>query len=178
MATGRKFCSFTRGGRSGLGIDSIPEDGFCISVFLIITETGNARNVLLGRINPDGPWDHIGALDRDRISAHSDGWMIPSCHLMYGEAPGSCAGRIAKEQLDIEELELSGPAVHSEVYAPRRFPGRKAHWDLEFLYRGSVDRGFAGGVPENWKELRFIDLNAMVPGNMVRSHEDILARLK
>ncbi len=178
MSTDRKFCAFTRGGRSGLGIDVIPPDGFCISVFLVIRGEGKHDGVLMGMLNPDGPWDHIGALDRDRVKAHAGGWMLPSCHLMYGEAPDDCARRVAREQLGLEGIGFSGPSVHSEVYAPRRFPERKEHWDLEFIYTGFMDAVHIPRMPEVWRDLRYIEPNSQVPGKIARSHEDILSHLK
>ena len=70
----------------------------------------------MGLLNPDANWDHIGALTNDRIQAHSKGWMLPSCHLLYGESPSDAATRIVTEQLgfeDVRYLALSYPKVYS-----------------------------------------------------------------
>ncbi|MBX8637238.1 MAG: hypothetical protein KIY11_02620 [Thermoplasmata archaeon] len=178
MTTDRRFCSFARGGRSGLGIDEIPEDGFRISVFLIIRESETGRRVLMGHMNPAGPWDHIGALDSERVKVHSRGWMFPSCHLMYGEAPYDCARRIAEEQLNNTNIRFSVPAVYSEVYKPKRFPGLRHHWDLEFLYAGIMSRNDVLRTEHAWLDMEFVDIDATPSEKIARSHEDIMEHLK
>jgi ADP-ribose pyrophosphatase YjhB (NUDIX family) len=182
MTTYRKFAAFARDGRGGLGISEVPADGFCISAFLIIRDADNPRDVLMGQINPNANWDHIGALTPDRIEAHSKGWMLPSCHLLYGESPSDAALRIAREQLgfDAEGLHLSEPRVYSEVYAPKRHPERKEHWDLQFLFEARMRRGELSGtnMPNVWRKLEFVDIDSVSKNEIARSHEDILARIE
>ncbi len=179
MTTDRRFCRFNNRESISLGrVDSsevvtreIPEGGLCLSSFVVITEESNPRRVLLGHLNPNARWDHIGALDEARVKAHSGGWMIPSSHLMIHESPQEAASRILREQLNLEGLPLSEPRVVSEVSTPRRFPNLPAHWDLEFIFLGHTDR-----LPQSdaWTELRFIDLAKTPKSEIARSHEDIL----
>src|SRR5206468_4725043 len=70
-------------------------------------------------------WDHIGALDPSRVEAHSHGWMLPSSHLIFRESPDDAARRIAREQLELPDLALTGPTVVSEVYTPKRSEERR-----------------------------------------------------
>jgi ADP-ribose pyrophosphatase YjhB (NUDIX family) len=175
--TTRKFCAFAADNRGGLGMNAVPESGFCISAFLIIREAAGGKGVLMGHIDPEGPWDHIGALDPGRIEAHRHGWMLPSCHLIYGESPDACARRIAEEQLAFDGAGLSGPSIYSEVYEPRRYPGRRDHWDLEFLYFGTAGRGELHPPEHVWIDLDFVDPVAVPAGSIARSHEDIIAHL-
>ncbi|MHB1907407.1 MAG: NUDIX hydrolase [Nitrososphaerales archaeon] len=174
--TNRKFAHFTKSGRGGLGISEIPKDGFCISVFLIIRERNNPRRVLMGYINSRASWDHIGALDPERVRAHSNGWMLPSCHIIYGESPIDAAERVAREQLGVDKIKISGPKVFSEVYAPVRHPQAKGHWDLQFLFEGKLPGSlFKKQIPNAWTRLEFVDIDKK--NKIARSHEDILARL-
>jgi NUDIX domain len=181
--TNRKFAAFTRNGREGLGISEIPEDGFCISVFLIIRQNGSPRNILMGYLNPDANWGHIGALTSDRIQAHKNGWMLPSCHLLYGESPRDAASRVAREQLGIENDKefqlLENPKVYSELYAPKRHPKRKEHWDLQFVFEGQLEsKQLHNSVsPSPWLRLEFVNIDVVNKDKIARSHEDILARL-
>ena len=69
MTTTRKFAAFSRNGRGGLGISEIPEDDFCISAFVVIREADNRRRVLMGHLNPNADWDHIGGLPRQSRGA-------------------------------------------------------------------------------------------------------------
>jgi ADP-ribose pyrophosphatase YjhB (NUDIX family) len=139
----------------------------------VLTRAESPNRVLLGHLNPEAMWDHIGALDPERVEVHSRGWMIPSSHLIIKEPPQEAARRILKEQLELEGVLLSEPTVVSEVYTPKRFPDLPSHWDLEFIFRGEISaeklpRAFA------WKELAFVDLSRTRKSEMARSHEDIL----
>ncbi|HKW05022.1 MAG TPA: NUDIX hydrolase [Nitrososphaerales archaeon] len=182
MSTERKFAAFTRNTRGGLGISEIPKDGFCISVFLILKGENDPRGVLMGYLNPEANWAHIGALTQDRIDAHSKGWMLPSSHIIFGESPNDAAKRVFSEQLGIEDSGglLTGPKVFSEVYAPRRHSEAKEHWDLQFLFEGRITSSdLLNDVARNaWKKLDFIDIDSIEPSKISRSHEDILSRIR
>lgn len=146
----------------------IPEGGFCISSFVILSKKGSPNEVLMGRLNKNAPWDHIGALDPERVERHSKGWMLPSSALILGESPHEAADRILNEQLGLGKLRLEGPLVFSEVY------GSPDHWDLEFLFLGELN-----SPPTNpaWNELRFVDLTKTGKQDIARRHEDILAQV-
>jgi len=168
MATGRRFTHFKRDAPLPR-MREIPEGGFCISTFLIISKTGSPPQVLMGRINKKAPWDHIGALDQERVERHSAGWMLPSSALMLGESPQQAAERILQEQLGLGEQTLEGPLVFSEVYEPLN------HWDLEFLFLGQ-----RADAPSNdaWRVLEFVDLTKIRKEDVARGHEDILANVR
>jgi hypothetical protein len=75
---------------------------------------------------------------------------------------------------------LTGPRVYSEVYAPRRHPEEKGHWDLEFLFEAELGprEAFCNGmIPEAWNRLEFVDIDSGSKDEIARSLEDILARL-
>jgi ADP-ribose pyrophosphatase YjhB (NUDIX family) len=168
MTTGRRFTHFKRDvalPRMG----EIPEGGFCISAFLIISKTGSPHQVLMGRINTKARWDHIGALDPERVERHRGGWMLPSSALMFGESPQQAAERILQEQLGLDDQPLEGPSIFSEVYGPLN------HWDLEFLFLGQRTN-----APSNdaWRVLDFVDLTKTRREDMARGHEDILAHAR
>lgn len=167
MVTSRRFAHFKKDVAPPRMME-VPEGGFCISAFVIISKKNKPDQVLMGRINKKAPWDHVGALDPERVERHSAGWMLPSSALMLGESPKQAADRILKEQLGMADQTLEGPLVFSEVYGPMN------HWDLEFLFQGERD-----STPENevWTELRFIDIAKTRRGEIVRGHEDILAQV-
>jgi len=181
MVTDRRFSRFNAGaaqaqartGENDLTTHEIPEGGLCLSSFVLVTQAGKPDHVLLGRLNPDAPWDHIGALDSERVRVHSKGWMIPASHLMLKESPVDAARRVVKEQLEMESLTLSGPQVVSEVYTPRRFPDLPSHWDLEFIFRGELALEKVP-KPSAWKELVFVDVSRTKKSEVARSHEDVL----
>jgi ADP-ribose pyrophosphatase YjhB (NUDIX family) len=165
MATERKFCRFGRADRPDVTRE-IPEGGFCLSAFLVISPTGQPDRVLMGHLEPTAPWDHIGGLDAQRAEANRHGWMLPSCHLLLGESPQAAAERVLKEQLGLQDLALTGPQVFSEVY------GAKGHWDVHFVFLGERDQ-----VAQHpaWSELAFVDVDETPRDQIARYHEDILA---
>jgi ADP-ribose pyrophosphatase YjhB (NUDIX family) len=167
MGTSRKFAHFKRDVVPPR-TKEVPEGGFCISAFVIISKKNKPEQVLMGRINKKAAWEHVGALDPERMERHSVGWMLPSSGLLLGESPRQAANRILNEQLNAPEQILEGPSVFSEVYGPMN------HWDLEFLFLGERD-----STPENdlWRELKFIDITKTRRAEIVRGHEDILAHV-
>ena len=126
-------------------------------------------HVLMGRLNRDAAWDHIGALDPERVTRHSKGWMLPSSGLLFGESPHEAAQRILKEQLAIIDQPLEDPRVFSETY------GTPTHWDLQFLFQGERRE-----APKNdvWGELKFVDLTKTREEEITRFHEDVLAHVQ
>jgi hypothetical protein len=175
MSTTRRFCRFSESPDTApFSVTQIPKDGLCLSTFLILRAQDNAHAVLMGHMNPAAPWDDIGALDRERIEAHRHGWMLPSSHLIYYESPDESAQRILREQLELPPQTLAPPVVMSETYAPRRHPGATQHWDLGFLYQGSIPSRPVPFAPA-WKELAFVDTRTVRRSEIARSHEDVLS---
>jgi ADP-ribose pyrophosphatase YjhB (NUDIX family) len=167
MTTSRKFAHFKRDVAEPR-IKEIPEGGFCISAFLIISKRGYPNKVLMGHLNKNAPWDHIGALDSERVKRHSRGWMLPSSGLIFGESPQEAATRILKEQLGLENENLEGPRIISEIY------GDEEHWDLEFLFLGELENAPSHNA---WLELKFVDLSKTRREEIARLHEDVLAHV-
>jgi len=167
MATDRRFAHFKRD-VAAPRINEIPEGGFCISAFVIISKKGNPNQILMGHLNKKAAWDHIGGLDAERVERHSNGWMLPSSGLIFGESPQEAVQRILEEQLGLENQKLEGPLIVSEVY------GDKKHWDIEFIFLGEH-----GELPlhDAWTELKFIDLLKVQREEIARMHEDVLARV-
>lgn len=151
----------------------IPDGGFCLSSFLVISEKHDPQSVLMGHLNTKAPWDHIGALDESRIQIHSKGWMLPSSHLIVHESPQDAAKRILIEQIGLPDIQLSEPKVVSEVHTPKRFPSLPEHWDIEFIFRGEWASKM---LPESdaWIDLKFVKIDETRRSEMARSHEDIL----
>jgi ADP-ribose pyrophosphatase YjhB (NUDIX family) len=177
VTTDRRFCRFTRtseGHPFGLRWDQ--PGGLCLSTFLILSEGDHPSSVLVGRLNPAGPWDHLEGLDAERIEAHRKGWLLPASHLLLRETPDESARRILQEMLGGATPSLEPARVFSEVYTPLRFPETHNHWDISFLYRGTV-RGPPPSVPAVWKELRFVDVNTVRRSDFARSHEEILEQV-
>ncbi len=171
MAEKRLFCRFNKyWDKSNLAIKEIPEGGFCLSAFVVLTKSTNKNEVLLGKINPIEKWAYVGALDQERAQTFSKGWMIPSSHLIFGEDPKDAANRILREQLKLENIQLKGPIVISFQYASSRAP-QYTHWDIEFIFTGNLNEI---NKNELWNELTFVNINSVSKKDFARGHEDIL----
>ncbi len=157
-------------------MNEIPVAGFCISAFVILEKTGNPSEVVMGHLIPEADWNHIGALDYERAERNSKGWMLPSSHLLLEESPQEAGQRILREQLGIEDQQLTGPLVFSEAYSSNKVWDRapNKHWDLEFLFQGKRDQVNPHSA---WRDIRFVDLRQTKQEEMARNHEDILAHI-
>ncbi len=181
MAEERKFCRFNSGPSTTVGdlkddpvmTRQIPEGGFCISVFVVLRQSGRQSNVLFGRINPAADWVKLGALDSKRVEIFRDGLMLPSSHLIIHESPADAANRILDEQLGLSGLRLKGPIVVSETYRSASRSSGPEHWDIHLIFTGTI----AGSriQPQNaWSELKFINSSGRAASKVVRNHMDIV----
>ncbi len=169
----RRFCRFSPTGAVSEGYWPLPEDGLCLSAFLLLSPPERPDAVLVGRIEPHAPWERIGGLDARRIRANTGGWMLPSSQLLFFEGPAEAARRVLDEQLDLRGLPLDGPTVVSEVYRSPRHPERARHWDLQFLFRGTL-RTATPPASSAWAELAFVEPSTTPRTAFTRSHDEIL----
>ena len=170
MTTDRRFAAFGKDATPPR-MDSVPEGGMCISAFLVISKRDDPSSVLMGRINENAEWDHIGALNGKRLERFASGWMLPSSHLILYETPEGAARRILREQLGIKNLKLQGPLTFADT-STANFSGKLNHWDIGFIFTAERD-----SLPSNaaWDELKFVDVNKLKPNDVVRSQVDVLA---
>ncbi len=175
MTTERRFAAFSKKAAPPR-MNEIPDAGLCLSAFIILSRAGHPEEVVLGHLNTEADWEHIGALDCERAERNSKGWMLPSSHLLLEESPKEAARRILTEQLGLEDQQLNGPVVFSEATSTGKVwdvtPYK--HWDIEFIFRG--ERNEVMPHPA-WRELRFVDLSQTTMDEMARYHEDILAHV-
>lgn len=167
--TDRSFAAFSRSAIPPR-MREPPDGGMCISVFLVISETGEGGKVLMGKINKDADWGHIGALDPERAARFGSGWMLPSSHLILYEAPGDAAQRVLREQLDAPgSTSLEGPVTFADTTGEGK---EKKHWDIGFIYSGEM-----ATLPRSdaWRELAFVDIGEVKVEDVVRSHLDVVS---
>ena len=169
----RRFARLAEGRSTEEGYWPLPPDGLCLSSFLLLSRPARREEVLVGKIDPRAPWDKIGALNAHRIQLNAEGWMLPSCHLLWFESPKDAAHRILDEQLGLEGVSLGDPKIFSEKYRPRRHPERGEHWDLEFLFRGVIPPAWTPAHPA-WTELRYVIPSKTSRSEFTRSHDEIL----
>ncbi len=157
-------------------MNEIPEAGLCISAFILLSKTGSPGEVVMGHLNPEADWNHIGALDHERAARNSKGWMLPSSHLLLEESPDDAARRILREQLGVEVQQLTKPEVFSEAYSSGKVweTAPQNHWDLQFIFQGEIS---SLNPHPAWKDLGFVDLRTIKKKDMARFHEDILGHV-
>lgn len=152
---------------------SVPDDGLCLNAFVLIRPESGSDRVLLGRIDPDAPWETIGGMSQRRIATMGDRWMLPSRQLRLFEAPEEAARAILKDQLGIDRLALEGPKVTSEAWQRPEPAGKGLHWDLSFLFEGTWPEGRPLSSPP-WRELKFHRPSELEPRDVGRSQFDVL----
>ena len=170
----RRFARLRRGATpEGPGLYVVPDDGMCLSTFLVIERPGRPGEVLLGQIDPGADWSTMGSLSPERIAALGSRWTLPASQLLFFEGPDEAARRVLREQLESETSVLPAPHVVSESY---RRPGSSAqdpHWDLQFIYRFTWP-GAEAPRARAWKELRFVPVSSLARNQLGRGHGDIL----
>jgi ADP-ribose pyrophosphatase YjhB (NUDIX family) len=171
----RRFTRLKRGSPvENPGASNLPDDGMCLSVFLVLSPPNREAAVLMGRVDPSAPWEEIGAIDSARLSAVGDRWMLPSSQLVFFESPDEGARRILKEQLGSDPIRLEGPAVFSEAYRRPRSTATDPHWDFHFIYRGRWPSTSPPRSPA-WRELEFVDVRRLRPEEIARNQGDVLS---
>jgi hypothetical protein len=155
------------------GASEVPDNGMCLSVFLVLEHPERAGSVLVGQVDPTGPWWEVGAIDPKRVAAAGERWMLPSCQLVLFESPADAARRIQEEQLGAPPIPLEGPFVFSDPSLRPGSSGKDPHWDLHFVYRG---RWGSGQLPKArvWKRLEFVDVARTARDRFARDQGDVL----
>jgi len=174
MTTERRFCRFTRTAEGHpFGLRWEEPGGLCPSTFLLLGQARRPTSILVGRLNPKAPRDHLEGLDAERVEAHRGGWLLPASHLLHRETPDESARRILDEMLGGARPSLEPARVVSAVSTPRRFPETHNHGDISFLYRGTLSAS-PPSVPTVWDDLRSVDVRAARRSEFARSHEEVL----
>ncbi len=173
MATTRRFARLARSADRPF-VYEVPNDGMCLSAFLVVRPPSRPHEVLVGRMKATDAWEHAAGVHADRIRSTGDRWVLPASQLVFFERPDEAARRIAAEQLHLADLPLGSPRVFSEAY-PRRDGPQDPHWDLHFVY--TVDRPSASPPPrgELWQELTYVDVRSTPASAFGRGHGDVLA---
>jgi len=168
----RRFARFNVPDPGG-DYQALPDDGMCLSAFLVLRPSGHGGQVLLGRIDPAAPWAEVGGLSAERVARIGDRWMLPSSQLLVFESPAEAARRIVREQLGTSLHDLRGPAVFSEAY-PRGTAGRvDPHWDLHFVFEGHWPE-MTFPRSRMFRALEFVDIARTPRSEIARAQADIL----
>ena len=153
---------------------SVPEGGVCLSSFLVLQPSTTPTTVLLGRPDPQAPWEQMATLEPAHVRSIGNRWILPASHLLEFESPADSAARILRQQLGTADLTLRGPEVFSESYPSAIDPESGTHWDLHFVFRGD----WPSDRPPNseaWRQLAFVDPRVLTRADIARGHADILA---
>lgn len=138
-----------------------PKGGACISSFVVVVRN---ESILLGKVGDEKTWTERWSLPIWKPEPWRGKWVIPGSHLLYGEHPTEAAHRVMREQLNIQEYELN--FVNLLSYESGR------HWDLCFMYKGSVEDEIA--TPPWFSNLEFLRLKEVKLEELGRNHGDLL----
>jgi ADP-ribose pyrophosphatase YjhB (NUDIX family) len=175
MVDQQRFARLSSRADEGRGRFAVPDDGMCLSAYVVLHPSRVPRQALLGRMDPEGPWERVACLDPERVRAIGDRWVLPATQLRFFEGPDEAAARIAADLLGRRDLKLGAPKVFSETYA-RPTGAADPHWDLQFVYSAPWPQGATLPAPGAlWRELKFVDVATTRPEAFGRGHGDILA---
>jgi ADP-ribose pyrophosphatase YjhB (NUDIX family) len=170
----RKFARLRRGNEAETtDVSVVPNDGMCLSVFLVVRPPDDAGRVLLGKLDPTAPWGELAAIGPPGVARLGNAWILPACQLMLFESPDDAARRVAREQLDLEIADLPRPRVFSEAATRPGREGRDPHWDIHFVYELPWPKGRAVRAAP-WKELAFLPVAETARAAIGRGHGDVL----
>jgi hypothetical protein len=170
----RRFTRLRPGGSPpGPGYYVVPNDGMCLSTFLVLEHPEHAHQVLLGHLDPQAPWFELGSLEGSRLASIGARWMLPSSQLLFFEGPEEAARRILREQLVADLPDLPPPRIVSEAYRRPNSTATDPHWDLQFIYRARWPHAEPPRA-RPWKELVFVDVRTLSRAEIGRGHGDIL----
>ena len=170
----RRFTRLRRGPVSeGSGAAEVPDNGMCLSVFVVLESPDRPGAVLMGHIDPSADWWEVGALDPKRAGTVGERWMLPSCQLLFFESPGDAARRVLRDQLVSGPVPLEGPFVFSDPSARPGSPGLDPHWDMHFVYRGKWGSPVPPHAPA-WKRLEFVEVARTRRAEIARDQGDVL----
>jgi 8-oxo-dGTP pyrophosphatase MutT (NUDIX family) len=170
----RQFARLRRGNTpESTDVSVVPDEGMCLSAFLVIRRPGTPGEVLLGRMDPTADWLEIGGLGPDRVARFGSAWVLPAGQLLLFESPDDAARRLARELLGVELGSLPTPRVFSEAYSRPGGKGNDPHWDLHFVYEVPWPEGRPLRA-RPWKELAFVPVAKTPRSAFGRNHGDVL----
>jgi ADP-ribose pyrophosphatase YjhB (NUDIX family) len=150
----------------------VPKGGTCVSVFLLLK---GKDGLLVGKITKPEVWINrflVGPNFAPKYVA-SGKYVLPACHLKYGEDPADAATRVLVEEVGAQKSKLTLLHVQSHLAQDPADP-ENAHWDLCLVYEGNLE----GEVhtPEWFSELKFVNPRELKSDDFTRGHGDVLKK--
>lgn len=153
--------------RFGTLPDRIPTGGVCLSSFVVLKRK-NA--ILFSKVGDVKTWTDRFALP-PKESLWRGKWLLPACHLKYGEHPDDAARRILREMIGIDRFSLSSAQMQSHLTLGEEVAGTN-HWDVCFVYSASTREKVE---KQPWfQELEFLVPSKVRPSQIGRSQADVL----
>lgn len=150
----------------GQGLDArfwCPSSGTCLSAFVLVKKEDK---VLLGKIAQPQLWIERWAFPPNIVKRPDVfRWLIPACHLRYGEHPDGAAKRIMEEMLQLSSYSLRFVECQSHL-------SESGHWDICFIYEAHTDQEIE--TPAWYSDLTFKSPKEMKAEDFGRHHDDIL----
>ncbi len=150
--------------RFGQGRWTAPEEGFCLSSFILAAKDDA---LLLGKVSDPDTWGNKWALPTWNPPRWQDKLLLPAAHLLLKEHPDQAADRIMKEMLQVSDYTLTFRGIQSHV------SGEKGHWDICFIYDASIKSEIK--KPKWFFELRYVKIKDIKPDEVGRGHADIIS---
>lgn len=156
---------------------SVPQGGFCISVFAIAKEDGR---VLLVKPREHPRWAEEWAPNWRRYSPDAllheyESWRFPSSYVREGESPDDTLSRVVQEQLVLRSYEVRSSRLLNFYEPSRSFPG-SMHWDYCFVYEIGSDE--SPTLKPWFSALEYVDTRRLKPGDFGSAQGSLASDLK
>jgi|TARA_B100001971_G_C18185386_1_gene535269 ADP-ribose pyrophosphatase YjhB (NUDIX family) len=148
--------------RFGTGPERTPEEGMCLSSFLVVRKNDS---VLVGKVGNPKYWEKKWFVPIAAPERWKNKWVLPAGHLLYGEHPDKTALRILREMLQ----QKSGKPKFLQTQSQSQPSG---HWDICFIYATAVKTDIQ--KPAWFSEMKFQKISQLKRLDWGRGHGDIL----
>lgn len=155
---------------------SVPQGGFCISVFAILENSGK---ILFAKPKDHPRWREEWApnwrlYSHEQLAREFECWRFPAAYVKEGESPEDTLGRIMRDELQVREYEILAHNLFNFYEESSRYPGR-FHWDYCFAYKVRTETS-PGRLP--WFDrMEYLDPSNLAPSDLGSAQGEMLGKI-
>ncbi len=155
---------------------SVPQGGFCISVFAILEDSGK---ILFVKPKAHPRWEEEWApnwriYSLEQLAKEFGRWRFPAAYVKEGESPENTLERIMHDELGVKEYAITSEKLFNFYEPSSRYPD-KYHWDYCFVYK--VRTQIRPDLMPWFNQIEYIDPSTLSPTDLGSGQGEILRHL-